>query len=695
MPQIGFDHRAVTIDGKRTLLLSGAIHYPRSTPAMWPDLMRRSRDAGLNAIETYVFWNLHERERGVFDFSDRLDVRRFCEVAAEHGLHVILRIGPYICAETNYGGYPAWMRDVPGLKFRTMNQPYLLEKERWVRLLCDHMRGLFAPEGGPIIAAQIENEYDNVAKNYGDDAPRYLKWCIELSRDLNLGVPWLMCLGHGGAGSVKGAIATVNAFHAHKRLDEHLAAFPTQPALWTENWPGWYDTWGYGHHRRDARDVAYGVARFIAGGGTGVNYYMWHGGTNFAREAMYLQTTSYDFDAPLDEFALTTTKSNHLAALHRILRDHAGAIVGRERPKPRTLDGQATAYTYGKLTFLCNDSSDAVTATLSGKTYRLPGRSVSLLVGGKVALNTAEVASGRVVKRRMTPIARALGRWSSWREPMPWDAPDAAAVSLASKQPIEQLQLTQDQTDYCWYSTLLNARGRGELVLSGVADAAHVFVDGELAATTPTPLGEDRGRFTDPSWTQRFELDLKPGKHVLSILCCAVGLIKGDWQIGQQNMAEERKGLWGRAMWKGKPLREWVMTPGSFGERAGVPDGGDALLQWTGDVSGASGPMTWWRCEVATPPGREPLALDMTGMTKGLIWLNGRCAGRHWLCAAAKSGVAAWQAEALHEDKLGPPTQRYYHLPRDWFAPPGRANTLIVLDELGGSPSRVRLVKRV
>src|SRR3954462_11493729 len=109
--EVGYDSRAVTIDGRRTLLLGGSIHYPRSTPGMWPDLMRRAKEAGLNAIDTYVFWNLHERRRGVYDFSGRLDLVHFLTLAGRHGLNVILRVGPYVCAETNYGGFPAWLRD--------------------------------------------------------------------------------------------------------------------------------------------------------------------------------------------------------------------------------------------------------------------------------------------------------------------------------------------------------------------------------------------------------------------------------------------------------------------------------------------------------------------------------------------------------------------------------------------------------
>ena len=124
MSTVGYDRRSITIDGRNELLISGAIHYPRSTPAMWPELFDQSRRAGLNTVETYVFWNLHERQRGTYDFSDRLDLPRFCRLAQAAGLHVILRIGPYICAETNYGGFPAWLRDVPGIRMRTDNAPF-------------------------------------------------------------------------------------------------------------------------------------------------------------------------------------------------------------------------------------------------------------------------------------------------------------------------------------------------------------------------------------------------------------------------------------------------------------------------------------------------------------------------------------------------------------------------------------------
>ncbi|HYG57286.1 MAG TPA: beta-galactosidase, partial [Symbiobacteriaceae bacterium] len=534
MPQISYDSRALTINGKRTLLMSGAIHYPRSTPAMWPDLMRRSREAGLNCVETYVFWNLHERTRGVYDFSDRLDLLQFCRLAREHGLSVIVRIGPYICAETNYGGFPAWLRDIPGMQMRTFNQPFMAEMERWVRFITGYLKPMFAPNGGPIIAAQIENEYALVASTYGEEGDRYKQWAADLGRSLDLGVPWVMC--YGGA---EGAIETINGFYGHTQLERHWSDHPEQPALWTENWPGWYDTWGVPHHRRSPEDVAYAVARFVAAGGTGINYYMWHGGTNFGREAMYLQTTSYDFDAPLDEFGLPTTKSQHLARLNHLLAGYAPVLLSHGRPVPAVLGPERVAYKYGKLEFLCNDGD---TPWAMG-TLTLPPRSVAIAEAGKVRMVTCRVEPESMVVRSYTP-ASTPHCWVWQGEPLPGRRPEPP---ITAGHPIEQLALTRDESDYCWYTTRVSAAGgEATLTLEGVADYVYVYVDGQLAATTAGLLHENRGPFDGEAFTQTFRLTLTPGTHELAILCCALGLVKGDWQIGMANMAAERKGLWGR-----------------------------------------------------------------------------------------------------------------------------------------------------
>ncbi len=697
MPAISFDSRAITVDGQRQLILSGAIHYPRSTPAMWPDLMKRSKAAGLNTIETYVFWNLHEREQGVYDFTDRLDLRHFCELAQEHGLHVILRIGPYICAETNFGGFPAWLRDVPGIEIRTDNEPFKREMARWVRLLVEHMRGLFAPQGGPIILAQIENEYNNIAGSYGEAGKRYLEWTVAFSESLGLGVPLIMCEGSAG-----NAVATINAFYGHSRLEKFFAEHPTQPALWTENWPAWYDCFGYGHHVRSPEDVAYGVARFFAGGGTGVNYYMWHGGTNFDRETMYLQTTSYDFDAPLDEFGLPTTKSNHLGKLHKTLQAQAGMLLGDKPPLPQKLGEKQVAYVYGKgakvLAFLCNDDEkETATVAFEGKKRKLAPMSVLMLQGGKVLLDTAKVAPSATIERTMKPLpAGTLDDWRWLSEPLPAERLDDEQPVVAGK-PVEQLLLTADASDYCWYLTQIevakSAVGKSELLLDGVADVVYVYVDGKLAGRSQGTLAEDRGTFDSEHWKQSFTLDLGPGRHELAILCTAIGLIKGDWQIGRQNMTKERKGLFGQAKFNGKKIAgPWAMLPWLRGELLGIEGLAGELATWRKPTATAGKqPLRWWRCDFAKPKSDAPLALDMAGMTKGMVFVNGRCIGRHWLIEASDKPIHPWHPASICRVGQGQPTQGYYHIPPDWL---DEVNTLVIFEELAGDARGVRLCQR-
>ncbi len=697
MPAISFDHRAITIDAKRQLILSGAIHYPRSTPAMWPGLMKESKAAGLNTIETYVFWNLHERQQGVYDFSERLNLRLFCELAQQFGLNVILRIGPYICAETNFGGFPAWLRDVPGIQFRTDNEPFKREMSRWVRLLVENLRGLFAPEGGPIILAQIENEYNNIAASYGEAGKRYLDWSIELSESLNLGVPWVMCEGSAG-----NAVATINTFYGHTRLEKFFAEHPNQPALWTENWPAWYDCFGYGHHVRSAEDVAYGVARFFAQGGTGVNYYMWHGGTNFDRETMFLQTTSYDFNAPLDEFGLPTTKSNHLGKLHRTLQAHADALLTDTRPESQSLGEKQAAYTHGQgtkaVTFLCNDDKVEATVEFAGTKRKLAPMSVVMLAGGKVLLDTARVAKSSAADRKMKPLpASTLDGWRWLEEPMPAQRLEDEQPVVAPK-PVEQLLLTADASDYCWYMTQIDiaksAAGQSELLLDGVADVVYVYVDGKLAARTQGPLAEDRGAFNSEHWKQKFTLDLKPGVHELAILCTAIGLIKGDWQIGRQNMVLERKGLFGQAKLNGKKIAgPWAMLPWLRGELLGVDGLAGELATWRKPTTAATRqPLRWWRCDFTRPRGDAPLALDLADMTKGMVFVNGRCIGRHWLIDASEKPIHGWHPASIVKIGQGQPTQRYYHLPPDWL---DEVNSLVIFEEEAGDPREIRLCQRI
>lgn len=705
---VSHDHRALTLNGRRTLILSGAVHYPRSTPGMWPAILRHMRKSGLNTVETYIFWNLHERRPGVLDFSDRLDLVRFCRLAQAEGLNVILRIGPYICAETNFGGLPGWLRDVPGIRMRTDNEPFKREMARWVRLVAEVIRPLTAPNDGPVILAQIENEYDNIAATYGDDGRRYLQWCVDLAQSLDLGIPWITCAAGRAAeagqddavASADGSLETLNAFRAHEIIGAHFQAHPKAPALWTENWTGWYQTWGGVLPKRQPDELAYATARFFAGGGGGVNYFLWHGGTNFGRESMYLLTTSYEFGGPLDEYGLPSTKALHLARLNHALNACAADFIDCERPVVTDIaPGQVVCtYTSG-LAFLCNDSTKPALIPHQNRKHKLAPRSVQIVrADGKKIYDSA--APLRPIRRTWKSAGVKLAPFGRRAEPLPSGWPAALATPHTAAKPVEQLALTRDETDYCWYETRLDISaaeaGPGTLTLERTADIVHIFIDGKLAATTPAPLRERRGRFNEGRFTQTFDLKLPAGRHTLSILACALGLIKGDWMIGYANMADESKGLWAPVRWNRRKLAgPWRMQPGLLGEHTALPSDAGELATWEAPPVRHTGhPLTWWRTTFARPRTPGPFALDLGGMIKGLVWLNGHCLGRYWNIPESDpmGPWMGWMKGSLDAIPSGTATQRHYHVPGDWLR---EHNTLVLFDETGGAPATIRLLQRV
>ncbi|KAG5024150.1 hypothetical protein JHK86_020064 [Glycine max] len=232
MAEVTYDGRSLIIDGQRKILFSGSIHYPRSTPQMWPALISKAKEGGLDVIQTYVFWNLHEPQFGQYDFSGRYDLVRFIKEIQVQGLYVCLRIGPYIESEWTYGGFPFWLHDVPAIVYRTDNQPFKLYMQNFTTKIVSMMQseGLYASQGGPIILSQIENEYQNVEKAFGEDGSRYVQWAAEMAVGLKTGVPWLMCkqtdapdpLYHGGTNLGRTSSSyVITSYYDQAPLDEY------------------------------------------------------------------------------------------------------------------------------------------------------------------------------------------------------------------------------------------------------------------------------------------------------------------------------------------------------------------------------------------------------------------------------------------------------------------------------------------
>ena len=301
---ITYDAQSFLINGERTFLTAGAIHYPRIPRELWADRIQKAKDAGLNTLQLYFFWNVHEPEEGNFVFEGQADVAAFLDMIAEAGLYIVVRPGPYICAEWDGGGFPAWLYTKAGLETRTFNPLYLQAVERyWSRLL-----PLFAERqitrGGKIILCQIENEL-NLGGSQGHAQELYMDALIGIARKYGIDVPLITC-----EGQFPGAIECINAHRIADRFADYRRRQPDKPLHSTEFWTGWYNVWDKPYDTSpawgggDPFDPAFTERetwRILAMGGAGYTYYMWHGGTNFGYGAMYDQTTSYYSTGPLSE----------------------------------------------------------------------------------------------------------------------------------------------------------------------------------------------------------------------------------------------------------------------------------------------------------------------------------------------------------------------------------------------------------
>ncbi|WP_409348112.1 glycoside hydrolase family 35 protein [Paenibacillus gyeongsangnamensis] len=318
------------LDGNGLQIISGAIHYFRIVPEYWEDRLLKLKACGFNTVETYIPWNLHEPRENVFHFDGFADVERFIRIAGDLGLYVIVRPSPYICAEWEFGGLPAWLLQYPEMRLRCMDPAFLTKVDRYYDTLIPRLTPLLSTNGGPILAMQIENEYGS----YGNDTA-YLTYL----RDglVRRGVDVLLFTSDGPedgmlqGGTLPGTLATVNfGSKPEEAFDKFRQYRSEEPLVCMEYWNGWFDHWLKPHHTRDAGDVADVFDRMLRAGAS-VNFYMFHGGTNFGfynganfQERYEATITSYDYDSPLSECGDITEKYK---AVRSVIADYFGILV--------------------------------------------------------------------------------------------------------------------------------------------------------------------------------------------------------------------------------------------------------------------------------------------------------------------------------------------------------------------------------
>ncbi|BCM94212.1 beta-galactosidase [Abditibacteriota bacterium] len=284
---IDFDGRGFLVNGKRTFIASGTIHYPRVPRALWHDRLLKLKRAGFNTVETYAFWNYHEPKEGQFDFSGEKDFGAFLQAAQDVGLYAIVRVGPYICGEWDSGGYPNWLRFKPDVRVREDNPAFVAATMSWYDHILAIVAGHQIQRGGNVLMVQLENEHP---RGWGTDMPTpYFNKLLDKARTMGIEVPTFFSGLHHGSDP-----APRDPFSSQGRKN---------PWFTTEFWPGWYDLYGPLQETggRSVRQFERGTWRILSTGGNGYNFYMLHGGSNFDHWNNNEDAAAYDYGGAIGQ----------------------------------------------------------------------------------------------------------------------------------------------------------------------------------------------------------------------------------------------------------------------------------------------------------------------------------------------------------------------------------------------------------
>ena len=302
------------LNGKPFIVKAAEVHYPRIPQEYWEHRIQMCKALGMNTLCLYVFWNIHEQREGEFDFTGNNDVAAFCRLAQKNGMYVIVRPGPYVCAEWEMGGLPWWLLKKKDIRLREQD-PYFMERVKiFEKKVGEQLSSLTIQNGGPIIMIQVENEYGSYGENkpyvseirdclrgiYGDKVALFqCDWSSNFEKNGLDDLVWTMNFGTGA-----------NIDNQFQRLGQLR---PDAPKMCSEFWSGWFDKWGARHETRPSKDMVDGMDEMLSKG-ISFSLYMTHGGTSFGHWAganspgFAPDVTSYDYDAPINEYGLATPK---------------------------------------------------------------------------------------------------------------------------------------------------------------------------------------------------------------------------------------------------------------------------------------------------------------------------------------------------------------------------------------------------
>lgn len=307
-------NKTFLLNGKPFIVKAAEVHYPRIPRPYWEHRIKMCKALGMNSVCIYIFWNIHEQKEGEFNFTDNNDIAEFCRIAQKNGMYVIVRPGPYVCAEWEMGGLPWWLLKKKDIKLRERD-PYFMERVKiFEEKVGEQLKPLTVQNGGPIIMMQVENEYGS----YGEDKPYVseIRDCLRgiYGKELALfQCDWSSNFEKNGLDDLTW---TMN-FGTGANIDEQFRRLgqlrPDAPKMCSEFWSGWFDKWGAQHETRPAKDMVEGMDEMLSKG-ISFSLYMTHGGTSFGHWAganspgFAPDVTSYDYDAPINEWGLPTPK---------------------------------------------------------------------------------------------------------------------------------------------------------------------------------------------------------------------------------------------------------------------------------------------------------------------------------------------------------------------------------------------------
>ena len=305
------------LNGKPFVVKAAEIHYPRIPRQYWEHRIKMCKALGMNTICIYIFWNIHEQREGVYDFSGQNDVAEFCRLAKKNGMYVIVRPGPYVCAEWEMGGLPWWLLKKKDIRLREQDPYFMSSVDRFEKKVAEQLAPLTIQRGGPIIMVQVENEYGSYGedKAYISDIRDTLRkyWDTSDAKTTLFQCDWNSNFEKNGLDDLTW---TMN-FGTGANIDDQFRRLrelrPNAPLMCSEFWSGWFDKWGARHETRPAKDMVDGIDEMLSKG-ISFSLYMTHGGTSFGHWAganspgFAPDVTSYDYDAPINEYGAPTEK---------------------------------------------------------------------------------------------------------------------------------------------------------------------------------------------------------------------------------------------------------------------------------------------------------------------------------------------------------------------------------------------------